>query len=271
MNESNGEPTEKLVRIGFSEYEAKAYVALLRKNPVTGYELSKQSGVPRSMIYEVLGKLTARGAAMKLPSGSTTKYSPVPAENFLDQLHREHENLVDALKDDLTVLATVPDLEYVWNIEGHENIIARASEMIDQAENQVYLAIVPSTFPDLKLPLEKAVKRKVRVVVYTTGDVDMLGGQVAVAHVSEETLSQARGLGLILVTDGSEVLIGEWLAGAQARASWTSSPLLVFIAEHHLRTDLYLPQILAQLGDEALDIIQVEDRELFALALESHL
>jgi hypothetical protein len=66
-------------------------------------------------------------------------------------------------------------------------------------------------------------------------------------------------------------LIGEWLAGVQARASWTGSPLLVFIAEHHLRTDLYLPQILAQLGDEALDIIQVEDRELFASALESHL
>ena len=54
-------------------------------------------------------------------------------------------------------------------------------------------------------------------------------------------------------------------------ASWTGSPLLVFIAEHHLRTDLYLPQILAKLGDEALDIIQVEDRELFSLALESHL
>jgi len=119
MNESSSEPTEKLVRIGFSEYEAKAYVALLRKNPVTGYELSKQSGVPRSMIYEVLGKLTTRGAAMKLQSGGTTKYSPVPAENFLDQLRREHEKLVDALKDDLTVLATVPDLEYVWNIEGH--------------------------------------------------------------------------------------------------------------------------------------------------------
>ena len=29
------------------QYEAKAYVALLRKSPVTGYELSKLSGVPR--------------------------------------------------------------------------------------------------------------------------------------------------------------------------------------------------------------------------------
>jgi len=111
----------------------------------------------------------------------------------------------------------------------------------------------------------------VRVVLYTTSDLDLPGGRVIVTHVSEETLSQARGLGLILVIDSEEVLIGEWLTATQARASWTSSPLLVFIAEHHLRTDLYLPEILALLGDRALDIIQEEDRELFARALESHI
>ena len=44
------DPVEMLVKIGLSEYEAKAYVALLRESPVTGYQLSKLSGVPRSMI-----------------------------------------------------------------------------------------------------------------------------------------------------------------------------------------------------------------------------
>jgi sugar-specific transcriptional regulator TrmB len=267
----NNDSIDKLVKIGFSEYEAKAYVALLRESPVTGYQLSKLSGVPRSMIYEVVGKLTARGAAMTLRTGGATKYAPVPAVEFLDQLHREHEELTDSLKDDLAVLTSVPDLEYVWNIEGHENIMGKAMEMIDQAEARVYLALLPATFPALQTVLEGAIQRGVRVVIYTTGDIELPGGQVVVAHVAEETLSQAGGLGLILVIDGEEVLIGEWLTATQARASWTSSPLLVFIAEHHLRTDLYLPQILALLGDRALDIIQEEDRELFARALESHI
>ena len=119
--------------------------------------------------------------------------------------------------------------------------------------------------------LEEAIGRGVRVVLYTTSELDLPGARVVVAHVSEETLGQARGLGLILVIDGEEVLIGEWLTATQARASWTSSPLLVFIAEHHLRTDLYLPRILACLGDKALDLIQEEDRELFARALESQI
>jgi len=266
----SSEPIDSLVRLGFSEYEAKAYIALLSKSPVSGYELSKQSGVPRSMIYEVLGKLTSRGAAMTLRTGGAKKYAPVPATEFLNQLQREHDGLVLELKNELTALASTPDMEYVWNIEGHENIIARAIEMIDQASNQIYLALFPASYSDLQVALMSAVNRNVRVVVYTTGDIELPGSEIAVARVAQEALGQAPGLGLILVIDGEEVLIAEWLARSKAKASWTSSPLLVFIAEHHLRTDLYLPQILNLLDEKALEFIHKEDRELFARAFESH-
>ena len=265
------DPIQRLIRIGFSEYEAKAYTALLRRNPITGYELSKLSGVPRSMIYEVVGKLTARGAAMTLRTGRATKYAPVPAEEFLDQLQREHQDLISSLRDDLTVFASTPDLDYVWNLEGRESIMGKAIEMIGQAKTRVYLALLPATFPALLPALEEAIHRQVRVVIYSSGDFDLPGGRVVAAPLSEETLTQVGGLGLILVIDGQEVLIGEWLTETQARASWTSSPLLVFIAEHHLRTDLYLPQVLGLLGDRALEVIQEEDRELFARAMESHI
>jgi Cd2+/Zn2+-exporting ATPase len=261
----------KLVQIGFSEYEAKAYLGLLKKSPVSGYELSKLSGVPRSMIYEVAGKLTARGAAMTLQVSGSAKYAPVAADEFLDQFHREQETLINSLREDLNSYSGAPDLEYVWNIEGHENIIAKAVEMLNQAQVRIYLALVPETFPALRPALKKAIKRGVRVVVYTTEELELPGGQVVVAHVARETLGQARGLGLILVIDGEEVLVGEWLSATQARASWAGTPLIVFIAEHHLRTDLYLPQILSLLGDQALEVIQEEDRELFAFALESHI
>ncbi len=267
----SGDLIGKLVRIGFSEYEAKAYTALLTKSPVTGYELAKVSGVPRSMIYEVMGKLTGRGAAMTLRTGGATKYAPIPATEFLDQMQREQEALLNSLRNELSTLSSAPDLDYVWNIEGHDNVVAKAIEMINQAVGQIYLAILPVTFHELQPALIDAIQRGVRVVVYTTADLDLPGSQVVVAHVSQETLGQTEGLSLILAIDGEEVLIGEWLARTQARASWTSSRLMVFMAEHHLRTDLYLPQLLALLGDDALEVIQEEDRELFAMALESHL
>lgn len=267
----NGGPIDKLMELGFSEYEAKAYVALLRESPVTGYQLSKMSGVPRSMIYEVLGKLIARGAAMTLHKEGSTLYAPVPADEFLDKLHREQEELFTSLKSDLAAVGTAPDLEYVLNIEGYENIIAKAEEMIGQARQNIYMALQPETFAALRDALGEAVRREVQVVVYTASALDLPGGQVVVTPISEEAASRVEGLGLILVMDGEEVLISEWPTPTQARASWAASPLLVFIAEHHLRTDPYLPQILTCLGERAVEIIREEDRELFARAMERHI
>jgi Cd2+/Zn2+-exporting ATPase len=260
---------DHLQRLGFSEYEGRAYVALLQKSPVTGYELSKLSGVPRSMIYEVLGKLTARGAALSLPAKGTTRYAPVPVGEILDRLHREHEELVHQTRESLASLSVSSDMDVVWNIKGADNILAKAQEMIDQAQKSLHLALLPTAFPKLQSPLAGAVERSVRVVLYTTGSVELGRAEVVVPTLSQEALDQAGALALILVMDSSEVLISEGLLGSSARASWTGSPLLVFIAEHHLRTDLYLPRLLALLGDDALRIIRPEDRKLFAHVLES--
>jgi sugar-specific transcriptional regulator TrmB len=264
-------PVDKLVKIGFSEYEAKAYVALLRENPITGYQLAKLSGVPRSMIYEVLGKLTSRGAAMTLRKEGSTQYAPVPAVELLDQLHREHEDLVVSLKDDLDTLDSTSDLEYVWNIEGHENIMAKVEEMISQAKRRIYISLLPATLTSLRPALAAAIERGVRVVVYSTERLDLPGGRVIATPVPEAAHERVEGLWLVLVIDGAEVLIGELLTENQARASWTGSPLFVFVTEHHLRTDLYLPHVLSLLRDQDLDFIDEEDRELFACAFESRI
>lgn len=264
-----GDTLERLVELGFSEYEAKAYSALLRENPATGYQVSKVSSVPRSMIYEVLGKLTARGAAMELRKEGKTQYAPIPPTDFLNQVHREHEELIAALRDDLEGLAEATDLQYVWNIEGYDNVIAKAQQMIDGAQERVYAAILPSTFPPLRRGLVEAVERGIRVVIYSSESLDLPGGRIVVAPMSEEQLKRAEGLGLVLVVDGDEVLVGERLTASRARSSWTRSPLFVLIAEHHLRTDLYLPQILDMLGGRAEDVIHEDDWDLFAQAFES--
>jgi HTH-type transcriptional regulator, sugar sensing transcriptional regulator len=264
-------PIDKLVQIGFSEYEAKAYVALLRESPVSGYQLAKASGVPRSMIYEVLGKLTARGAALTMRKEGSTQYAPVPAGEFLAQLQREQDALIGALEEELGGLDAVSDLEYVWNIEGHEHVMAKAGEMIDRARAQIYLSLLPATYPALREALQRAIGRGVRAVIYSTGELALPGGHVIVNPIPDAVQERVEGLWLVLVIDAEEVLVGELLTENRARASWTGSPLFVFIAEHHLRTDLYLPRVLSLLGEQALSLIQEEDRELFACAFERRL
>jgi sugar-specific transcriptional regulator TrmB len=230
----NTHSIDKLVRLGLSEYEARAYLALLRKNPVTGHGLARLSGVPRSMIARITDGLVARGAVVTLPEGGRTKYAPVPAKEFLERLHREHGELMAALKEELGSLAAAPDLDRVWNITGRANIVARARSIIGQARSRIHLATWTATLPALRPALEEAIGRDVQVVVYTTGQLDLPGGRVVVTPVAEGASGEKKALGLILVRDGQEVLISEWLEAGQAQASWTHNPTLVSIAEHHL-------------------------------------
>ena len=78
-----------LIRMGFTEYEAKVYLALLHDNPATGYQRSKKSGVPRSMVYEALGRLSVRGAVMETVEGRATLYRPLPPDVLLDRYEEE--------------------------------------------------------------------------------------------------------------------------------------------------------------------------------------
>jgi len=50
-----------LKKLGFTEYEAKVYLALLSKHPATAYTISKASGVPHSRVYDIARRLIKKG------------------------------------------------------------------------------------------------------------------------------------------------------------------------------------------------------------------
>ncbi|MBN2500501.1 MAG: TrmB family transcriptional regulator, partial [Anaerolineales bacterium] len=92
---------KELTTIGFTEYEAKVYLALLAENPANGYQVSKHSGVPRSMVYEALGRLEARGAVLKKEDRRATLYRPVPPDVLLDHYEEEHQRTLETLRTGL--------------------------------------------------------------------------------------------------------------------------------------------------------------------------
>ena len=52
---------KSLEKIGLTSYEIKTYTALLKGGELNASELSQNSGVPYSKIYEVLGTLEEKG------------------------------------------------------------------------------------------------------------------------------------------------------------------------------------------------------------------
>ena len=50
-----------LLEIGFTLNEAKVYLTLLQNRYLNGYETSKLSNVSRSLVYDVIDRLVAKG------------------------------------------------------------------------------------------------------------------------------------------------------------------------------------------------------------------
>ena len=65
-----------LLKIGFSLKEAKIYLTLLEKYPLNGYEVSKYSGVARSLVYDCLDRLVFKGYVIKM-EGEANFYKPL--------------------------------------------------------------------------------------------------------------------------------------------------------------------------------------------------
>jgi sugar-specific transcriptional regulator TrmB len=74
---------QQLKKLGFNEYEAKSYVSLVKQGTVTAYQVSKDSGIPRARIYDVLSNLVEKGIVLKEEIEDGTKYSPLPVDIFL--------------------------------------------------------------------------------------------------------------------------------------------------------------------------------------------
>ncbi len=121
-----------LREMGFTEYEAKVYLALIDESPATGYQVSKVSSVPRSMVYETLRRLHARGAVLENVEGRTTLYRPLPPEVLLDRSAANHHRLVESLRIELEARYAAPKVERPWSITGRDAVRSYAAQMISR-------------------------------------------------------------------------------------------------------------------------------------------
>lgn len=68
------EITARLSGIGLAEYESRAYIALLKRNPSTPYEIAHASGIPSSKVYEALNRLVEKGIVSAVDEGKKRRY-----------------------------------------------------------------------------------------------------------------------------------------------------------------------------------------------------
>jgi sugar-specific transcriptional regulator TrmB len=250
---------EDLLALGFTEYEAKVYLTLLRINPATGYELSKRSGVPRSMVYDALGRLEGRGAVLKAVEQRSTLYRPVPPEVLIDRFAQAYNRRIQKLRVGLAGLYDAPEEDRLWSISGRESILSYAVQIIRQASEEILFILSDRDLEVLRQEIEIACKRGLSIQALLTGEGDLACDQVARHPPLESELQQLTDM-LVVVADGHTVLIAS--ADHRPTASVATNPNLVMIARQFIWMELFAQRIYTRLGSDLLAKIDPGDRRI---------
>jgi len=237
----------KLTRLGFTEYEAKAYVALLTEHPLTAYEIAKNSGIPTSKIYEVIRKLEKRRTIQAIHGERSKMYAPLTPDEFIRDYRATIEDTLQSVQSELKDIKSGMDTSYTWNIKDYDGLIQKARRMIDTARISILLSTWP---PELKLlseSLYRAEERGVKIAVIHYGAASVKIKQLYI-HPIKDTIYAERGVrGFTIVADSREALNGTIVSG-RTEAIWSMNEGFVIMADGHIRHDIYQMKTMKRLS-----------------------
>lgn len=158
-------------RLGLSEYEAKAYLALLSRRGGTASEISASAQIPISKIYDTLKSLERKGL-LKAERGRPTRYLPEHPQVASDALRTSIEN---ALKSDLEVFVAAltqvyegagPERPDLWIIRGEASLWRSVKDVMGRANKQlsVVLPFIPSEIQQILVSTASLIKERRGVV-----------------------------------------------------------------------------------------------------------
>lgn len=253
-----------LQQLGFGEYEARAYVALLKRNPLNGYELAKASGLPRANVYAVLQKLEERGAIVRLDTHTGSRYTPVPPEDLIQGLRRRFQDSLEAVRRSLNEVSSPVEHEYVWNARGYPVILEHAHALLDSTREHMLIAIWPEEARALVETVSHARERGIEVTTLCLAGCPEECGNCRGRIFRYQVAPDHRTRWLILVPDGAEMLAGEIGPADQAQAIRTRQRILVELTAWYIRHSIALATVMNDLGDRLDELLGQETQAVLA-------
>jgi len=245
---------QRLIELGFSQYEAQAYVGLLGREPLTGYALANVTGIPQPKVYETLHRLAAKGVVAAM-EGEPARFVAVPADQLLAGLAESFQERLAGAQRELASATQAPGTAQYRVLQAYgswEAIEERAVAAIDGSLRHVYLSVNCQDPQAVAAALERADGRSVVCDVLHFGEpVVALRHGRTVGHDSTRGVvyrrHQARHVAV--VADSADVV---W-AVAEDGADWQSvagrDKLLAALAKGYIRHDIYVQQIWNEFHD----------------------
>lgn len=241
---------ESLKDIGLNSYEAKVYLALLKKYPATGYEVSKLADIPQSRAYDTLKALENAQIVMSSNSKPIT-YTPIKPKELTKRYKRKINSTLDFLekklpnvKDDYT--------EPILTVQGSFNIREKLIEIIKNAKRELYLEIWSQDFKYIENDLLDAYNRGLDIKIVGYDDFECMYGTVFKHSGAREIEHSLGGRMVFAAADNAEGLFGkiESKKHDNIASIWTKNEDIVFLIKEFIVHDMYLIDIEKQFPEQ---------------------
>ncbi|PKL38801.1 MAG: hypothetical protein CVV44_08000 [Spirochaetae bacterium HGW-Spirochaetae-1] len=242
----------KLIEIGFSEYEARAYMALIGNNPVTAYEIARLSGIPTSKIYEVLARLEDKGVVSFSSVDSKKMYVPLPPQEFIESHRSRLESTLDTLKRELSAEYIEKDVSYIWNLHDYDHLMEKAERMILKAETNILLSGWKEDILPLGDCIKDKTKRGIPVAIVNFGETAIGSGQVFRHPIEDTIYDEKGGRGFTLVADSREAMTATVYRDRRVEGAWSMNSGFVTLAEDYVKHDIYIMKIVERFDKELI-------------------
>lgn len=241
-----------LKTFNFTESESKVYISLLKNGSGTGYEISKNSSVPRSKVYNILEMLIHRGCVVVSKGTNPVNYSAIPVDEFIDNIKMDVEQSLSEVEKELTSYNQPINLDNMWYIREYHNIFNKCKHLLNSAKTDVYVQVWREDIHNIYEELKSIEDRldKVVIILYSTNNDYEVNLKNYYKHGFEkDKLEESGGRWINIVVDSKDVIYGHIQNEKNAEVIWTQSTPMVFLAKENIRHDAYCLKLIESLDE----------------------
>lgn len=225
---------DKLKELGFNSYEAKVYLALLKKYPATGYEVAQTADIPQARAYDALKSLVAESFVFS-DQEKPQKYTPISPKELTRRFKRKVNSTLEYLEKKLPSVREDYN-EPIHTISGYENIIDKLREVINNAKESMYCEFWQSDYKQLEPEIMNAYDRGVDIKIVGYDNLQTVFGQVY-SHEGAKELEYYLGSRMVFVlADNVESVWGR----IEKQVIWTKHNDIAFLMKEFMVHDMYL-------------------------------
>lgn len=246
----------KMKEFGFNESETNIYISLLENGSMTGYEVSKKSGVPRSKVYNWLESLVKKGVVL-VNNSEPKVYSAISSEEFIDLIKRQTLTNINEIDQYLEQITEKKEASLLWQLENNQAIMSKIQSMIKHAKHNLYIQIWDEDLThDIIEELTLAEQRldKFVCILFSRDKHYSLPFSRFYPHgFEDDKLQDMGGKWINLVCDDS-VLYGT--INNYSDVIWTKHHSMRMLAAEYIKHDAYTLKIIKEHGDALRDDYQ---------------